>query len=516
VAKCAYRGERIREIEEKWIGENVKDEEERRRKKEYLNIILENLEEKADCRLEAIPGREFCIFHDPDYWRGHRDEVREEFLKHLKEDEEMLFIGFHLPDVKLPEVVEKELHMELTKLHGTLEAERTTFGEASFSGATFEGEAWFGGAMFLGRTSFNDSVFSRLANFKDSVLFPDLLEKCLNPDNYVSFRRVRFEESGKAVFDGCRMRRVSFIYTDIGRIIFRNVDWGEDFKIFDEKLFMIKIGKGKEFFLRECKEKVGRILDVLNGNKDEEIESEIELGEPEMYKVLTELKELKEKKEMSEEDKKRLEKLEEKLKELKEGLRSRVEKSLNDLREGEKRGKIFEGVEKDEDLTFDNVLTVYRGLRDNYDYHLKYEESGRFFVNEMRLRRIVGRGHGGEKPHGLGGIKMRLSDIVEKVVMWVYEVLALYGESYARPILWAILLIFSSSLIRPFWLWMQNPNWRPELDFILEQVKTSTLVFFQLHWDTRTLTIVERLLSIPILGTLALALRRKLERRVRH
>jgi|GEM_PF-5718435 hypothetical protein len=30
---------------------------------------------------------------------------------------------------------------------------------------------------------------------------------------------------------------------------------------------------------------------------------------------------------------------------------------------------------------------------------------------------------------------MRLSDIVERVVMWFYEVLALYGESYARPIL---------------------------------------------------------------------------------
>jgi hypothetical protein len=177
----------------------------------------------------------------------------------------------------------------------------------------------------------------------------------------------------------------------------------------------------------------------------------------------------------------------------------------------EKRGKIFEEVEKDKDLTLDNVLAVYRGLRENYDYHLKYEESGKFFVNEMRLRRIVGKGYGGEKR-----IKIRLSDIVEKVVMWIYEVLALYGESYARPILWAILLIASSSLIRPLWLWMRDPSWRPELGFILEQVKTSTLVFFQLHWDARTLTIVERLLSIPVLGTLVLALRRKLERRVRH
>jgi hypothetical protein len=47
VAKCAYRRERIREIEEKWIDENIEDEEERRRKKEILSIILERLGEKA-------------------------------------------------------------------------------------------------------------------------------------------------------------------------------------------------------------------------------------------------------------------------------------------------------------------------------------------------------------------------------------------------------------------------------------------------------------------------------------
>jgi hypothetical protein len=177
---------------------------------------------------------------------------------------------------------------------------------------------------------------------------------------------------------------------------------------------------------------------------------------------------------------------------------------------------IFKRMENNRYLTLDNVLAVYRGLRDNYDFQLRYEESGKFFINEMRLRRVVGKGYGGEKPHGLEGVKLKLSDIVERGVIWAYEMLALYGESYTRPILWAILLIVLSSLIRPLWLWMQNPGWMLELDFILKQVKTSILVFFQLQWDTKTLTIVERLLSIPILGALILALRRKLERRMRH
>jgi protein involved in sex pheromone biosynthesis len=65
VAKCAYRRERIREIEEKWIDENIEDEEERRRKKEILSIILKRLGEKADCRFEAIPSARALYWFPP-------------------------------------------------------------------------------------------------------------------------------------------------------------------------------------------------------------------------------------------------------------------------------------------------------------------------------------------------------------------------------------------------------------------------------------------------------------------
>jgi hypothetical protein len=287
------------------------------------------------------------------------------------------------------------------------------------------------------------------------------------------------------------------------------VDWGRDFRIYDDKLFLIKIGKGRESFLRECEEKLKRMLDVLDFKRmDNEVEKELGLYKLEIPRLLMEIRKLGEKMKMGVEDKKGLEELKE--------LRSKIKKNLDYLRDSEQINAIFKRVENKRDLTLDNVLAVYRGLRDNYDYYLRYEESGRFFINEMRLRRVVGKRYGGEKLHGLGGVKLKLSDFVERGVMWAYEMLSLYGESYTRPILWTILLIVLSSLIRPLWLWMQNPGWMPELDFILKQVKTSILVFFQLQWDTKTLTIVERLLSIPILGTLILALRRKLERRMRH
>ena len=110
-------------------------------------------------------------------------------------------------------------------------------------------------------------VFSGRVVFEDSILLPDLLENCLNPRNYISFRSVSFEKPKEVVFDGCNMRRASFIHTDVSRIVFRNVNWDMDFRVFDEKLILIKIGRGKKVFLREYEEKLKRILDVLNGKK---------------------------------------------------------------------------------------------------------------------------------------------------------------------------------------------------------------------------------------------------------
>jgi hypothetical protein len=81
----------------------------------------------------------------------------------------------------------------------------------------------------------------------------------------------------------------------------------------------------------------------------------------------------------------RTEEEEKRLKELKKvyekEAKNEIENSLKNLKVN------FSEVEEDKDLTLDNVLAVYRNLRENYDYHLKYDESGRLFTNEMRLRK---------------------------------------------------------------------------------------------------------------------------------
>jgi hypothetical protein len=329
----------------------------------------------------------------------------------------------------------------------------TNFLEAYFIGAKFS-KVYFNRARFHGKTVFDFSTFSGPATFINSVFLPDLPEKCVEPHKYISFRRVKFEKPEEVIFDNCNMERVSFLHTNIERVKFRNVNW-KDFRIYDEELFLLKISEGKrKKFTEECKKKHKNALDIPNGKME--------------YKEI--------KKEITEEEEKRL----------KELIKKRNKKIKNEIEKVD-----FSKLEEDKDLTLDNVLAVYRNLRENYDYYMKYDESGKFFVNEMKL-------------------KKRFSNFVEKIVMSVYEVLCLYGESYSRTLVLAALTIILFAALRTHLSQILT------IESFLDSLKISITIFFQIYFDNSWITILERLISIPILGTLYIALRRKLERRVRH
>jgi len=98
--------------------------------------------------------------------------------------------------------------------------------------------------------------------------------------------------------------------------------------------------------------------------------------------------------------------------------------------------------------------------------------------------------------------------------MSVYELLCLYGESYTRTIVWILVTIPLFALVRP--LLFEASSLVLNVNSFMDSLKISTAAFFQLYYDNDWLTIIERLLSISILGSFYIALRRKLERRIRH
>jgi hypothetical protein len=110
-------------------------------------------------------------------------------------------------------------------------------------------------------------------------------------------------------------------------------------------------------------------------------------------------------------------------------------------------------------------------------------------------------------------LKKRFSNFTEKIVLSIYEQLCLYGESYRRTIVWIFTTIPLFALARL--LFEASPS-SLNINSLIDSLKISIATFFQLYFNNDPLTIMERLISIPILGTFIIALRRKLERRIRH
>ena len=97
-------------------------------------------------------------------------------------------------------------------------------------------------------------------------------------------------------------------------------------------------------------------------------------------------------------------------------------------------------------LSLGGVLTSYRNLRENYEYRLRYDEAGQFFVREMEIKRKFR-----EK------FSTTESKYIPKQNNWLrrnflsfialYHLICNYGESTTRPLILFGLIIFLSARI---------------------------------------------------------------------
>jgi hypothetical protein len=308
-------------------------------------------------------------------------------------------------------------------------------GSVTFSGAKFEEDANFSEIKLEKSASLSNAEFNNSVNFS-RVKFPSLKDG--NPEDllsYASFRGIYFRHPKKVVFDGIEGKaKISFIGTDISRVVFRNCSF--DF-LFDE--YLLKNREKLEEELENVKERINRIKKNEGG---EDADEELKALENHRIKLIHEL----------------------------------------------------------ENLTLDNVLSVIRMLRDNFDHCMKYEESGKLFVKEMDLKRDY---------LLKGGEKRKLTDKISGYVEWLayslYRIMGLYGESIARPIFWVLVTIIMFGIFRGLF----SPP-------LMKGIWESLEAFMQLRWDGSSLTLVERAISVLNLGVLYTSAQRKLKRRIRH
>jgi hypothetical protein len=182
-------------------------------------------------------------------------------------------------------------------------------------------------------------------------------------------------------------------------------------------------------------------------------------------------------------------------------------------------------------------MAAYRNLRENYEYRLRYDEAGKFFIREMELKRkyreILSPDSNNATVKQNGWLRRNLS------LTGLYYHLSRYGENLLRPTLVGMAIVFGSTL---FWLIQNNPTAEPSLSVIVSS-KTKTITNFinvsQIWNNTHSLKAFERSLAdfLPILSPgsdikmgivdfiikivcgaltfdlLAIALRRKFERK---
>jgi hypothetical protein len=113
---------------------------------------------------------------------------------------------------------------------------------------------------------------------------------------------------------------------------------------------------------------------------------------------------------------------------------------------------------KIEQINIGDVLSVYRNLRENYEFRLRYDEAGKLFTREMELKRKYR-----EVPSQDGS-----SGTIVKPNCWLrrnllsltglYSHLSTYGESILKPTLIGVIIVGLSTL---FWLMQSNPTLQP-------------------------------------------------------
>jgi hypothetical protein len=440
----------------------------------------------GNCNPET-EDEEYCIFHRPDKNEEEAEEFWRKFFDRFKPDEEEIEIegekvrrfifnedlncsGYVFP--KFPEGAEigvraRPFYYSIFK--GKAYFSRATFSKANFSRAKFEEVADFSGATFS-EAYFSDAKFEEiadfsLAKFKKSVSFSDA-----RFHDFTNFWRAEFptlKDDAEDLLSYASFRGAYFEHPE--RVVFDGIEGKVKISFINADISRVVFRNCSFDFLYD---------EYLLKNREE---------------------------------------LEEKLEDLRQPITHMV--GISDWLILETLSRELEGMLAD--LTLDNVLSVIRMLRENFDYYMKYEESGKLFVKEMDLKRA----------HMLkgGSGKLKIAKRIEWLAYSLYRWTCLYGESISRPLILASAIIIGFGILRAIpptealLASLLGGNISAAAEFLralagslAEGIRGSLIDFLQLGRDYGWLNLLERVASAINLATLYISLHRKLERRIRH
>lgn len=166
-----------------------------------------------------------------------------------------------------------------------------------------------------------------------------------------------------------------------------------------------------------------------------------------------------------------------------------------------------------------DVKTIYRNLRENYEFRLRYEEAGRFFIREMELKRNY------RESNSESNYKIKRNGWFRRnaSLTGLYYHLSKYGESLFRPAIFGIMILSFSIL---YWSMQSNPSTlQPSFTYdglshlgnsthltkAFERSVADSFPFLSLGTSVVLQDYIIKSLSFLSFGLLAIALRRKYE-----
>jgi uncharacterized protein YjbI with pentapeptide repeats len=391
-----------------------------------------------------------CIFHDENYVKDHYEEFEHEATKRfeekvresISENKPLECVGYYLPAIEFAKYFSNEANFHGATFSGKADFNSVTFsGKANFHGATFSNGANFHGATFSNGADFNRVAFSDEANF-NRVTFSNGAIAIFNRVTFsgkADFNSVTF--SGKANFN-----RVTFSgKADFHGATFSNGARFSEATFFKEADFIYatfsdSVNFSQVKFLNEVRFSNPSESKVFD---NETLFQYVIFEQP--YKAMFDINDL-----------------------------SKVSFAGSDISKitftdkvrwgGDDGLKVIEEKwleDQSRSISLDLVLYVYRRLRENYEFKLKFDEAGKFFIKEMELKRsyrtVRSKNKGASSSNGL---EVRKNDPLRRhfSLTALYYRFSTYGESILKPTLIGIITIGLSTL---FWLMQSDPTLHP-------------------------------------------------------
>jgi hypothetical protein len=431
-------------------------------------------------------------------------------------------------NVTFTNITFKELRAWDSIFYYKVDFRNSTFkGQADFLSAIFTGETFFIDVKFLGKTNFDDAIFSGYTKFE----FTEFAE--------VSFKNTIFIQLEFNVYcsDEIDFYKTEFLgFTDFRhsifstRTYFNDINFNNDLSSDTSKI----IAQVED---KEIKKKIENVLNEIEKEKRFTFFRNVIFESPE--KILFHTNDLTNVSFLNT-DIKRINFSETSYFDKENNymiLEERELKKENERNKKENDNNLGKNNHILKDVNLESIVAVYRNLRENYEYNLRYDEAGIFFIREMELKRKYVRSHTSEIKLK-NGIKRNFFSLIA-----LYYLIANYGESLKRPFLFIVVILSVGTM---FWILLPNINtsipftielngynvsipFTIELNGIqnitdynydmkaLERSISGIIPFLTPSEEKPVLTdFVFKLLGVLTFGILFISLRRKFERRFRH